>query len=81
MSDNAAEKPFFEKYLAGESAADAIDDFIDAWHQEPGGREIFEYLGMTQDEYGSWLRDPDALPQIAQARRGKAPAAKVKREA
>ena len=61
-------KPFLEKYLGEEATAEDIDDFIDAWHENSGGMEIFEYLGMTKDEYALWLRDPDALPQIARAR-------------
>lgn len=70
MSSKARPKlPFFERYLRGDVEADAIDDFIDAWHEIPGACELFDYLGMTRDEYGLWLRDPESLPRIAQARR------------
>jgi hypothetical protein len=60
---------FFDRFLRGEVSAEDIDDFIDAWHDNPEKSEIFEFLGMTREEYALWLRDPEALPQIAQARR------------
>jgi hypothetical protein len=69
----AASEPFFQRYLRGELEPDAIDDFVDAWHENPGNRTVFEFLGMTSEEYALWLRDPDALPQIARARKEKLP--------
>jgi len=58
---------FMELYLRGQVAADDIDDFIDNWHESPGSQELFEYLGMTKDEYARWLRDPGTLPDMAGA--------------
>lgn len=70
MSDNASgSSAFLEMYLAGKLSADDIDDYIDEWHRDPRGKQIFEYLGMTRDEYSSWVRDPEILPEIAAARR------------
>ena len=66
---SASDKTFLERYMNGEVLAEDIDDFVDAWHQNSGEKEIFEYLGMTRDEYSIWLRDPDVLPHIARARR------------
>lgn len=64
---------FLERYLNGEVLAEDIDDFIDIWHENPAGKEIYEFLGMSTKEYSLWLRDPDTLPQIAQARRAGLP--------
>ena len=34
-----------------------IDDYIDLWHDGDGdGKKLHEYLGMTWEEYGRWLR-------------------------
>jgi hypothetical protein len=66
---SASDKTFLEQYMNGEVLAEDIDDFVDAWHQNSGEKEIFEYLGMTRDEYSIWLRAPDVLPYIARARR------------
>ena len=61
--------PFFQLYLDGEVTTDDIDDFIDAWHERPGRKKIFDFLGLTKEEYELWLRDPNALADIARARR------------
>ena len=37
-------------------------------HLAPG-QELHEFLGMSKDEYGLWLRNPDALSEIGRARR------------
>jgi hypothetical protein len=66
---SASDKTFLERYMNGEVLSEDVDDFVDAWHQNSGEKEIFEYLGMTRDEYSIWLRDPDVLPYIAKARR------------
>jgi hypothetical protein len=64
---------FLDRYLNGEVLAEDIDDFIDLWHKNPKGQEIYEFLGMSEQEYSLWLRDPDTLPQIARARRTRQP--------
>jgi hypothetical protein len=59
---------FLDQCLAGKATPDQIDDFIDRWHEAPGGRELDDFLGMTSEEYSLWLRVPDALPCIIKAR-------------
>lgn len=80
MSSGTHESPtFLDLYLNGEVLGDEIDDFIDTWHANPGGKEIYEFLGMSKEEYSLWLRDPDTLPHIARARRAGLPLAVVLR--
>lgn len=67
--ESLSHKTFIERYMNGEVLPEDIDDFVDAWHKNPDGKEIFEYLGMTRQEYSIWLRDPGILPHIARARR------------
>jgi hypothetical protein len=63
---------FFELYSRGEVSADAIDDFVERWHDDtaPGAANVplHEYLGFTHAEYEVWLCDPAALPRILFAR-------------
>ena len=73
--------PFLERYLNGDVLAEDIDDFVDIWHKNPEGKEIYEFLGMTEKEYSLWLCDPDTLPQIARARRAGLPLEVVLRAA
>jgi hypothetical protein len=62
-------RTFIQLYMNGEVLSEDIDEFIDAWHHDQDRKEIFEYLGMTKQEYSIWLRDPDVLPHIVRARR------------
>jgi DNA-directed RNA polymerase specialized sigma subunit len=67
--ESCSNKPFLERYMNGDVLPEDIDDFIDDWHRNPKRKEIFEFLGLTKEEYSIWLRDPDVLPHIARARR------------
>ena len=59
---------FMDLCLGGKVLPDEIDDFIDQWHETPEGHELYDYLGMTQEEYSLWLRAPDALAYVIKAR-------------
>lgn len=65
---NLNESSFVGLCVKGELLLDDIDDFIDEWHESDSDQEIFEYLGMTQQEYRLWVHDPDILPFIITAR-------------
>jgi hypothetical protein len=55
---------FIEKCVAQEVAYDDIDDFIEQWHQDPQGKSIYEFLGMTGQEYDLWIAEDSVLPMI-----------------
>jgi hypothetical protein len=74
-------RSFVDLCLAGEASMEEIDDFVDAWHATPEGKDLHDYLGMTEDEYSLWLRAPDTLPCILKARRDGKPLTKAVREA
>jgi hypothetical protein len=59
---------FIDQCLAGEVLLEEIDDFVDRWHANPEGTELYDYLGMTENEYSLWLRVPDALAYVVKAR-------------
>jgi hypothetical protein len=61
---------FFDLYSRDEVTAEQIDDFVGRWHDaaDGEGRSLSEYLGMTEEEYGVWLMDPETLPVIRAAR-------------
>jgi len=77
MSSKDGKQTFIDLYLNRRVLAEDIDDYIDAWHADPKGQEIYEFLGMSEQEYSLWLRDPDALPHIARARKERKPLAAV----
>ena len=69
--------PFLDLLISGKVSPDQIDDFVDRWHEAPGGRELHDYLGMTSEEYSLWLRVPDALQYVVAARRKMKPLAET----
>jgi hypothetical protein len=60
---------FVDACLAGDCDAEAIHDFIDQWHEGGTGVPLWQFLGMTRDEYGLWMEDADALPAILYSHR------------
>jgi hypothetical protein len=42
---------FKEKFLTGDIPYDAIDDFIDDWHNSTSQDTLPDFLGLTADEY------------------------------
>lgn len=64
---------FLELAVAGEVLLDEIDDFIDTWHDAPGGLELRDFLGMSREEYELYLNSADWLPWIVAARKSGMP--------
>lgn len=46
------------------AAMDRLDDLVDQWHKTPldNPMDLPEFLGMTEDEYRAWLKDPTDMP-------------------
>lgn len=59
---------FIEKCLLREAQPQDIDDFIELWHQNPGGQSLHEYLGMTRNEYAFWVANAAILPTLLNLR-------------
>jgi hypothetical protein len=62
------------KVLYGEIDIDdvdiAMDDAVEAWHLDRHTQQaIWEYLGMTHEEYGRWVENPRAILDIIEERR------------
>jgi hypothetical protein len=67
-------RSFVDLCLQGQVAIDEIDDYIAKWHHSnEDNANIVSYLGMTKEEYDLFVRDPEALALIIDARRGKRP--------
>ena len=59
---------FLELVQAGEADPEAIDDFVERWHEGEGGGSLREFLGFRAEEYAQWVHDPDALQTILATR-------------
>lgn len=64
---------FIKDCIAGITTASNIDDYIDGWHNSSSPQELHQYLGMSLDEYGRFVKDESALIEII-AEHKKAPA-------
>ena len=64
-------KTFIEKCLDGEVLYEEIDDYVDIWHDSNSTDELYEFLGMTLQEYDIWMTNPDILPLIIKAHQEK----------
>lgn len=58
---------FIAMCTSGEAMPDDIDEFVGRWHEGDGKVPIYEYLGMTRDEYFAWVSDPYVLFDIVRA--------------
>jgi hypothetical protein len=67
------ETSFMDLCLQGKAMPDQIDEFVAKWHRQNGDQDIIPYLGMTPEEYDLFVRHPDALASIVEARREKKP--------
>ena len=62
---NDVEKTFVEMLQNGKCTANDIDVYIDKWHDEYNGtKKLYEYLGMTKQQYDRWMVEPDALESM-----------------
>ena len=55
------ELTFIEALKQGLVDYDAVDDYIDKWHDGQYDCEIYEFLGMTRQQYFKWGEDESYL--------------------
>jgi len=55
--------------LASPANAEPIDLWVQRWHEGDGWGSLHEFLGMTRDEYASWVRDASYLDRVLASRR------------
>jgi len=60
---------FMDLAIDGRVMPDEIDEFVEDWHKCGGDEEVFEYLGMTFDEYSLWVMDPRLIDVVIASRK------------
>ncbi|WP_448190396.1 hypothetical protein [Azospirillum sp. sgz301742] len=60
---------FVDLCLAGKVRPVDIDDFVEAWHAGASKKDVWDFLGLTHEEYGRWVEEPDAIDDIVDQRR------------
>jgi len=65
---NQIKQTFIDLCADGFLLIDDIDDYVDMWHESDNEDELYDFLGMTRQEYRLWVHDPDMLYHIIAAR-------------
>jgi len=60
---------FVDLCLAGKVQPADIDDFVEAWHEGASRKDVWDFLGLTREEYGRWVEEPAAITDIVDQRR------------
>lgn len=61
--------PFVDLCLAEKVRPTDIDDFVEAWHGGTSREDVWDFLGLTRDEYARWVEEPKSINVILEARR------------
>jgi hypothetical protein len=70
----SSRQTFVAACLSGRAFLSEVDDYVDSWHDSEGDvGELYEFLGMTADEYRLWVERPDSLRFILAARKNGIP--------
>ena len=60
---------FIQDVIDGISSDKEIHDYIDTWRYTKNiDCEVYDFLGMTRDEYNGWLSDESYLSHIIKQR-------------
>lgn len=65
-------EPAVTRYVRGEKITnllEEIEDEIDEWHSGNTGRSLMEWIGMSDEEYDSFVTDPHAIFDLLLERR------------
>jgi len=46
---------FYEAYLKNNVSLEGIDEYIGQWHDGSSQLSIYEFLGLSQEQYGMWV--------------------------
>jgi hypothetical protein len=52
---------FIAQVVDGRVLPEEIDDFIDQWHDGDGDETLAAFLGMSEEQYDMWVKDPSLL--------------------
>lgn len=54
-------KDFMSLLKEGKVLPSDVDDFVDEWRQTESLMSLKEHLGMTEEEYNEFVKDPNSL--------------------
>jgi hypothetical protein len=71
-----------ERIALGFDSMSRMDDHIDNWHKCNYSikKELHEYLGLNSEQYGKFIKDPNALVEICEEVKKDLPAASLRKK-
>lgn len=61
---------FIADCITGRTTSDKIEDYIIRWHDGSGkGLRVYEFLGITEQEYFDWLSGTRSVENIVEVHR------------
>lgn len=61
---------FKERYLAGDLAFEAIDDYVEEWNNSDDERTLAQFLGLNEEEEDAWISiGDDALYELLEGQK------------
>ena len=61
LDEGSKKEMFADLLIKGSVSPDSIENYIEDWHKSNSKLRIYEYLGLSQEEYFAWLKDPNSL--------------------
>lgn len=58
---------FISDVINADAILDEIDDYVEKWHDTDTDISIYEFLGMTEEEYLLWVENDFYLKYIVSA--------------
>ena len=58
---------FITDCINADALLEEIEEYIEEWHISETDKPIYDFLGMTQEEYFLWVENDDMLKYIIQA--------------
>ena len=58
---------FIDDVINADAIMEEIDDYIEKWHNSDSDLSVYEYLGMTEEEYYLWVKEDFYLKYIISA--------------
>lgn len=55
---------FINDVINADAILDEVDDYVEKWHDTDTDISIFDYLGMTEEEYLLWVENDFYLKYI-----------------
>lgn len=55
-TENERKMTFTEALKNGSATYEDIEKYIAEWHESPTGKSVYEFLGMTQQQYWKYLQ-------------------------